>query len=280
MKTRITVICDNIVYKPLKLIGEHGLSLLIESNDITLFDTGQGLGIINNFKALGKDISSINRIILSHAHYDHTGGLMNILKAYHGRLSVYANTSIFMDKIAEFDGPEEKINVPIGMPCKKEQYEKEGAEFQLINNFIKINNNISAISNIKREPGWKSWDAKLKQRENDLLVDDPFNDDLSLLIETDSGPIVLLGCAHAGIVEILNNLKDVTGYKEFHAVIGGTHLGNASDFYIDKAMKALKDYNIKIIGTSHCTGFRVSCIFSSFFNDSFYNASVGSVFEF
>ena len=102
MRTKITILCENSVYMPLRLIGEHGLSILIESGDITLFDTGQGIGIINNLRVLGKDVSSIDRIILSHGHYDHTGGLFNILENYPGNMPVYVNPDAFKEKISIF----------------------------------------------------------------------------------------------------------------------------------------------------------------------------------
>ena len=120
----------------------------------------------------------------------------------------------------------------------------------------------------------------MKQKNGNDVIDDPFNDDLSLLIETDSGPIVLLGCAHAGMVEILHNLREETGHREYYDVIGGTHLYSAPKDYIGKAINVLKEYNVRVIGTSHCTGFNVSCSLKSIFKDNFFNASVGTVFEF
>ncbi len=280
MKTRITVICENSVLVSLRLIGEHGLSFLIEGEHTSLFDTGQGLGIINNLKQLGKGIDAIDRIIISHGHYDHTGGLMAILKDTQRRMPVYLNEDAFIEKIALLKGPQGTVERAIGFPLSREDYESEGGDFNFIRRFTEIDKGIHSMSNIKRPADWKCWDERLKQKNKGVIIDDPFNDDLSLLIETDSGPVVLLGCAHAGIVEILDDISAETGYREFHAVIGGTHLGTASEDYIEKAIEALKRYRVKIIGTSHCTGFRVSCYMASVFRDEFRNASVGNVFEF
>ncbi len=280
MKTRITVICENSVLVSLRLIGEHGLSFLIEGEHTSLFDTGQGLGIINNLKQLGKGIDAIDRIIISHGHYDHTGGLMAILKDTQRRMPVYLNEDAFIEKIALLKGPQGTVERAIGFPLSREDYESEGGDFNFIRRFTEIDKGIHSMSNIKRPADWKGWDERLKQKNKGVIIDDPFNDDLSLLIETDSGPVVLLGCAHAGIVEILDDISAETGYREFHAVIGGTHLGTASEDYIEKAIEALKRYRVKIIGTSHCTGFRVSCYMASVFRDEFRNASVGNVFEF
>ena len=204
---------------------------------------------------------------------------MNILQNYPKRLPVYLNPEAFKRKIAVFDGPDGRVEVEIGMPFEKHEYEKEGCIFNPVGGFSRITGRIYAISNIKREPGWKSWDERLKQKNGADIIDDPFDDDLSLLVETDLGPVVLLGCAHAGVVEILDNIKEETGLNEFYAVIGGTHLGSASSDYINEAVNSLREYKVRIIGTSHCTGFNVSCHLASIFKDIFVNASVGSVFE-
>lgn len=280
MKTKITVLCENSVAVPTPVIGEHGFSCLIEAEDATLFDTGQGLGIIHNLSAMGKNIAAVQRIILSHGHYDHTGGLMPVLKNKKEKTSVFVHPDAFNNKQAVVLTPDSMITVPIGMPFSKEDYEQAGADFNFIRGFIKITGSISALSEVSRPPDWKTWDTRLKQKINDEIVDDPFSDDLSLLILSESGPIVLLGCAHAGIVEILNDLSGRTGYREFHAVIGGTHLGSATEDYINKAIETLREFRVKTIATSHCTGLLTAGRFAMEFKNEFKQASVGSFFEF
>lgn len=281
MKTKISVICENSVFVPLPLVGEHGFSCFIESEDVTLFDTGQGLGIINNLTRTGKDINGINRIILSHGHYDHTGGLLPVLNSRKEKTPVYVHPDAFNDKQALFQLPDgNTFSAPIGAPASREEYEKAGAEFNFIRGFVKINGSISALSEVNRPSGWKTWDVRLKQKINNEITDDPFMDDLSLLISTESGPVVLLGCAHSGLIEILDDFSAKTGCSEFHAVIGGTHLGNAPESYITQAIEALRRYRVKIVAPSHCTGPVVAARFASEFKKEFTFASVGSVFEF
>jgi 7,8-dihydropterin-6-yl-methyl-4-(beta-D-ribofuranosyl)aminobenzene 5'-phosphate synthase len=278
MIQKITVLCENTVLSTAPLIGEHGLSFLIEDgDDVTLFDTGQGLGIINNMKKMRKDIKSIKRIILSHGHYDHTGGLMPVLREYGGSIPVYLNVSAFNEKSAiQPDGG----MAPIGMRYSRDEYEKNGAVFHEISDLAAITDSITSLSGIKHGSNWHSWDTRLKQRSGSDMMDDPFEDDLSLLLETPKGPVALLGCAHAGIIEILAEFSRRMGIKKFHAVIGGTHLGNAPENYVVKAINAVRDYDVDIIGVSHCTGFKVAMRFANEFPDRFANASVGSVFEF
>ena len=128
--------------------------------------------------------------------------------------------------------------------------------------------------------GWKSFDARLMVKEGETIINDPFTDDLSMLLETDSGPVVLLGCAHSGIVDILNTISEKSGHKSFHAVIGGTHLEPATPEYTDTAIETLKKFKIKIIGPTHCTGFAKMARIASAMPAEFRIASVGSIFEF
>ena len=280
MKTKITVLCENSVLVPFPLIAEHGLAVLIEQEDTTLLDTGQGFGLINNMKALGKDPRAIKRLIISHGHFDHTGGIMPLLKERESGIPIYAHPDAFANKVAHIPTGVDPIEVPIGMRSSREDMEKAGAEFRPLAGFQKITDTLGALTEVKRPEGWKTWDVRLKQKNNGNTVDDPFNDDCSLLLMTDSGPVVLLGCAHAGIVEILDDLAERSGYREFHAVIGGTHLETAPAEYVEKAISILKKYRVKKIAVSHCTGFSIACRMAREFPGEFSNASVGAVFEF
>ncbi len=279
---RVTVLCENTIGTPMPkgLVGEHGLSFLIEDKDTVLYDTGQGVGIINNMGLLGKNVDTIDKIIISHGHYDHTGGLLPVLKQRKSDVPVYLHSDAFKNKIAYVETPDGNFEIPIGFQNSKKDYEESGAEFRFVDHFTQITDRVFAIADVERPVGWKTWDVRLKCKDGENIIDDPFNDDLSLLLETDSGPVVLLGCAHAGVVEILDDLSSKTGHQQFHAVIGGTHLGSAPETYINKAVETFKKYNVKVVGTSHCTGFHAAAIIRSHFKNEFAVASVGSSFDF
>jgi len=280
MKMKLSVLCENTVCSPMPFIGEHGLSLLIENETTTLYDTGQGFGLINNMKVLGKNPDMIDRIIISHGHYDHTGGLMQMLKARGTGMEVYCHPDAFIQKIAYYQMPGNNLEVSIGFQSSRQEYENAGAHFNWISGYGGLSDTLAFISDVARPEGWKTWDVRLKRKIDGIIEDDPFNDDLSLLVETESGPVVLLGCAHAGIVEILEDISAKSGHTSFHAVIGGTHLESASAEYFERTVEVIERFNVAIIGTSHCTGFKRSSALASHFKDRFTQVAVGTVMEF
>jgi len=104
-QTKITVLCENTAGGPMGLTGEHGFSALIEKNgQKILFDTGQGMSLANNAQVLGINLAQLKRVILSHGHYDHTGGLPSVLYPPRG-VEVIAHPDIFSKKYAELETP-------------------------------------------------------------------------------------------------------------------------------------------------------------------------------
>jgi len=114
--------------------------------------------------------------------------------------------------------------------------------------------------------------------ENGMRIPDPLKDDNTVVLDTAKGLVVVLGCAHAGIVNILNYVHDKLN-KNIYAVIGGTHLKPANENRFLKTIKVLKDYDIKHIGVSHCTGLEKSAVLYNEFKDKFFFASAGTEFS-
>ena len=108
---------------------------------------------------------------------------------------------------------------------------------------------------------------------------DEVNDDLSLFIDTDKGLIVILGCAHRGVINILRHAKKLAGEKDIYAVIGGAHLFRASDNHVSMVIESLREMGIKKLGMSHCTGFRAASLISQEFKDVFLINNAGTSFS-
>lgn len=127
--------------------------------------------------------------------------------------------------------------------------------------------------------GFEHGDTDIVQKTNEGYVIDSVMDDQSLIIKTEKGLFVLLGCAHAGIINILNYAVNKTGENRIHTIIGGTHLWSVSDEQKEKSIQALKEKNIQRLGVSHCTGFEVSMRLAQEFGQRFFHCNVGTIVE-
>lgn len=276
-KTKITILCENRACARKGITGEHGFSALIEkNNEKILMDTGQGMTLKTNAKALGIDLETIEKIVLSHGHYDHTSGLVHLMPQK-DPIDIYAHPDIFAPKYSskkKGDTFEENF---IGVPLSRERLETEmNAQFHFKTEFSQIAEGIFFSGVIPRLTDFEHQDERLLVKTENGFIQDPLKDDASLLIETASGPVILTGCAHSGIVNVMNHFSEKTGNRSFHAVIGGTHLGflNSPD-QLEKTMTAFEKYNLDLIAVSHCTGNEAAAACYNRFKDKFAFANAG-----
>jgi len=258
------------------IMGEHGFCALIEkNNEKILLDTGQGLTLKANAQALNIHLPDIDKLVLSHGHFDHTGGLAHLMPRKK-TMDIYAHPDIFAPKY-RCPGPEDQQEVFIGTDLGREQLESEmKARFHFRREFSNISNGIYFSGEIPRKTDFELRDKRLLVKEKTAFLPDPLHDDASLLIETASGPVILTGCAHSGIVNIMNHFSKKSGHTSFYAVIGGTHLGFlGSDSQLEKTMDAFEHYDLKLIGVSHCTGNEAAAACYKRFPDKFAFANAG-----
>jgi 7,8-dihydropterin-6-yl-methyl-4-(beta-D-ribofuranosyl)aminobenzene 5'-phosphate synthase len=100
-----------------------------------------------------------------------------------------------------------------------------------------------------------------------------------LVIKTEQGLFIILGCAHSGIINTIEHALKITGEERIHTVIGGTHLGPVSEQQKAESIKALKEYKISRLGVSHCTGLPASARLAQEFGEKFFYCNVGTVVE-
>jgi len=276
MELRITILCENSVVVPFGVVGEHGFAAFVETgNGNFLFDTGQGKGILSNSVILDKDLRSIKYLFISHGHYDHTLGIPQVL-SMKTPLDVYAHPDIFLDRFWIKEGLPPKF---IGIPFKKNYLESLGANFKFIKDFCEIEKNVFASGEIPMKTSFEKIDKDMKVLKEGIFVQDELKDDFSMAIDTSKGLVILLGCAHAGLVNILNHFIEKTGKDRIYSVIGGTHLGFASEEQMNNTLKILDKYNIEKLGVSHCTGLANSAKLFGILKERFFFASVGAVME-
>ena len=253
MVLRIRTLVEDTVEKP-DLIGEHGLSFWISTPDgDILFDTGQGAALVRNAVRIGIDWKRITSIVLSHGHYDHTGGLASVL-AETGAKPVFAHPSAFAPKYSRKTGELRSIR----MPASRETLESAGMQLRACTAPVEVAPGVLATGPIPRVTGFEQVPPHFLTlpAEKSDLVPDLLEDDQALILGPRSAPVVVLGCAHAGIVNTLLYAAELAGTNRFSLVIGGTHLIDADEMRLQRTLEALRQFEIMKIAPCHCTGLR------------------------
>lgn len=273
---RITILCENSVGRAIPAIGEHGFACWIEvDGKHYLVDSGQGLGIIKNAQVLDLPLKQLSGAVISHGHYDHAGGLDQVLRHVDG-LDVFAHPDVFAERYSQGS---HNLRF-LGIPQRRELLETLGARFTFTPKFQRIAPNLHVTGAIPRINDFERGDANLVQRQSDgQFKPDPFNDDMAVVLDSAKGLVVVLGCAHAGIVNTLDYICNQFNRDEVYAVVGGTHLGPVSAEQFDRTLVELKRFNIKKLGVSHCTGQPRAALLRNEFGKRFFYGSVGAVLE-
>jgi len=271
MEIKITTLSENTAGAG--ALGEWGLSMLVEADgQKILFDTGGGLTAVPNAETMRVDLTVIDRIVLSHGHYDHTGGLLNVLRKAGGK-EIIAHPDIWARKYGSLDNTPKRY---VGIPFIREALEVMGTTFNLSREPVKLSEHVMTTGEIPMVNDYEIVEKYLSVMEGDEMKQDPIDDDLALIIDTEFGLVIILGCAHHGIVNTLKHAKKVTGKELIYAAIGGTHLVHASKERLEKTAAALKEMGVQYLGVSHCTGFNASAYLAGEFGDRFFQNNAGT----
>jgi 7,8-dihydropterin-6-yl-methyl-4-(beta-D-ribofuranosyl)aminobenzene 5'-phosphate synthase len=231
--------------------SEHGLSLYIESNGRKiLFDVGASELFLENAIKLNVDIFDVDYLIISHGHYDHGGGLRAFLRE-NTKAKVFLHQLAFEKYYALRSNDElEYIGLDVEL--------KENGRIVLTSDRFFIGKGMQLFSNITQRAALPKSNAGLLMEQSGQIVQDTFAHEQNLIIEEDGKTLLVTGCAHNGIVNILEHFHDLTGHMP-NFVIGGFHLYSRSSGTtedpetIDKISEYLMDTNAKFY-TCHCTG--------------------------
>ena len=277
--TTIQILCDNNI-EGLDFLGEHGFAALVTHKTSTyLFDTGQGHTLPHNAAQAGIRFADLTAVLLSHGHYDHTGGLEWVL-GQTGPLRIHAHPDVFSPHLAQrADGPGKPLR-PVGCPRTQEELEAAGGRFVFHSATTAIAPGLWFISGYERRLDQTPADGKLMLAGEAGPVPDPIAEDASLLMETDTGPVLLLGCAHGGVLNILDHIRDRLGITRLQAVLGGTHLMFFTPDQVLAVITALERFEVGMVGVSHCTGDAAARQLALHFDRRFHRAAAGSVFRF
>lgn len=270
---KITTLIENDLGEVENLDTEHGLSLYIEvDNKKILFDTGQSGNFIENAKKLGINLNNLDYVVISHSHYDHSGGFEKLVREYGNNFQLFLGESFFKEKYSESGG----IYRYVGSPFNEDFLREKDIEREYVKDIKRLSENAMIITNFNRQEEYENINETMYIKEGEDYVLDKFEDEVSLVLNTDKGLIVIVGCSHPGIVNMLDTIIKKTG-KDIYMLIGGTHLMKEDDEKINKIIDYLKEKQIQQIGACHCTGKHGETMLSQQIEDAFILNNTGDV---
>jgi 7,8-dihydropterin-6-yl-methyl-4-(beta-D-ribofuranosyl)aminobenzene 5'-phosphate synthase len=245
----VTILVDNQAGPG--LTTEHGLALWIEAEgQHILFDTGQGPALPVNAQALGIDLGQTKRLVLSHGHYDHTGGIPHVLNSS-PHVHVYCHPGVVQPRYSRRNGSPKPIQMPPPAMTALDRIDDKNLHWT--SESLRLSANIGLTGPIPRETRYEDTGGPFF-RDRATRTADPIDDDLALWIRTAKGLVVCVGCCHAGLINTLNHVRRLSGTARIRAVIGGFHLLNASPRRLEQTLAALATLAMDRIIPCHCTG--------------------------
>jgi len=274
MKCRITVICENSAGRLSGTLGENGFAALVECGDESiLFDTGGGLTLLPNAQRMHLDLRRVRRVVLSHGHFDHTGGLLPLLQGC-GPKEILAHPALFTPRFSVREGVTRSVGIPYGADFLAGL----GATFSFDCAWREILPGVFLSGEVPRSTAFEEGDAALCC-DSAAAVRDTVPDDQSLVLATSKGLLLLFGCCHAGVVNTIELARKTTGIAEVYGIIGGCHLAFSSSRQLEGTVKALRSFGVRKICTSHCTGFAAAARLDREFPGALRPAQVGYAIE-
>jgi len=280
---RISVLADDYAgYDIRGLYAQHGLSLLLEvllsngERKSILFDVAQdGAAILHNAELMDLDIEHIDMITLSHSHYDHSAGLLEVLKRVEKKpIPLVAHPDIAKPTIHL----SQRGLRDVGLPYTLSQAEEAGARPLLVREPMELAPGVVFLGEVPRyRRDLVSEIRDLYTIESGRLVPHTINDDTGIAINVeDYGVILVSGCSHSGIVNMVMHARKLLG-KPVKAVFGGLHLVGADREKIKKVIEALRNEGVEEVYVGHCTGLKAEYMLMEAYGESFTKIHTGFI---
>lgn len=271
---KLTVAIENNIpfNQPLPLAGEHGVSFVIEAGGRRiLYDTGHTGAVVGNLHALGIPPASLDGIVISHGHSDHTGGLLAVLRAVRRDIPVTLHPAAFKERYGLAPGR----RLPAGIPFAESVLMATGGVWRFSETPLEVAPGLWFSGTIPRVTDFETGDAHLVQAGAQGDVPDPLEDDTVLYYVGGRGLVVVGGCTHSGLVNAVRHGFTVTGTDRLQGWVGGTHLGPVGRAQQDRTIACLVEWNPEFVAANHCTGFPVMARLREVFGARFIPAFVG-----
>lgn len=244
---KLKVLEDNNTFIDMYFLAEPGVSYYIEDGDEKiLFDTGYSSVILENAKKMNINLNDINKLVISHGHDDHTGGLKYFFEE-NRNIELIAHPECFNYK-------EDSKGLYIGSPLSKQELSKV-CKLNLSKEPIQVSKHITYLGEIPIsnyfEPRYSIGKCiTASEKKDDTIIDDS-----AIVYKSDQGLFVITGCSHSGICNILEYAKKVCNDNRIYGVIGGFHLFDIND-KLEKTIDYLKENDIKLLYPCHCVSLK------------------------
>lgn len=274
MELRVTTLIEDSAGENVSLQHEHGLSFLIEKDGHSLlFDTGQSGAFVQNARRLGKRLEDVEIAALSHGHYDHTGGVLSLADTARS-FELYLKECIFRKKYASKEGRYEFK----GNAFNQEDLRNLGISYRFLEeDCTELLPGVWLVTNFPRKYADETANPRFVVEEAGEYRQDRFADEVVLALETSRGLVVLLGCSHPGVRNMLDHVKGQLN-RPIYAVLGGTHLVEADAKRTADTVEYLLREVSGPIGVSHCSG-RAAMEQLQAATPRYFHNKTGSVFE-
>lgn len=247
---KLTILTENNTLIDRYFVGEPGLSIFIEDEDIKLlFDVGYSAAFIKNAKKMNINLSDLDYIILSHGHNDHTWGLESLIKVYEeNKLKTKINLITHpLTFNAKFYGEEE-----IGSKFREKEFSKY-FEIKFKKEPFWITQRLVFLGEIPRKNFFEAKKPIGEVLINNTLQADYVLDDSALVYKSNEGLVIITGCSHSGICNIIEYAKEICQENKVIDIIGGFHLLNPSADVMQNTLTYLKLQRIMKLHPCHCT---------------------------
>lgn len=245
----LRTLLENQLSKNRALTAEHGLSFLVETGDKKiLFDCSAGKAARQNAKKMNVSLKDVDYVVLSHSHYDHAGGYPDMVS--HGvRAPLITGPRFFEEKYAQDGGK----YVYLGCGFGRDFLKKERIKHRVCEECITLFPGCHAVGCFERKYEFEKAPARFVKETGAGMAADDFADEICLVIESEKGLVVIVGCSHPGILNMMETIKKRFG-RPIYAVFGGSHLVETDEERLSLTMDILREMGISIVGFNHCTG--------------------------
>jgi len=277
VELKITTLIENNPDDQGRLLSEHGLSLYIEADGKNiLFDTGQTGKFVENAKALHKDLEALDFCMISHGHYDHSGGFRRFMEETVRKPQLFVGEEFFKPKYKTDDGLDYIFN---GNSFDEEFIQKNGIRLRKVQEeMLYLTEHVVIFHHFSRHTDYEKRNSRFYIKENDTYLPDDFDDEISLGIITQKGLVVIVGCSHIGVVNILKTISKKMDMP-IYALVGGTHLIEADESRTAQTIKAFRQMDIRLLAVSHCTGKEGIRLISEQMKEQFFFNNTGKIIE-